>query len=183
MSRATRKSGLCPTHQRQLRLGHVVLAHGSGQPFVLQPDRVRAPAEPPLNVVLSGTGLTIAMKLEGSMNSREHWSARAKRVAAERERATAALLRFPSILADARVIVGSHAFGGPRLLVRMTRISPRKVDSDNLPGRLKGVRDAIAAALGWDDGNDVYEWVCAQRKANQDEPQHAVRIEFGEVER
>ena len=42
--------------------------------------------------------------------------------------------------------------------VRMTRISSRKLDDDNLAGALKAVQDTIAAVLKVDDGSPRVKW-------------------------
>ncbi len=49
--------------------------------------------------------------------------------------------------------------------VRLTRIAPRRLDSDNLAFAFKGVRDGIAAVLGVDDGGGGPVWIYDQRKA------------------
>lgn len=50
--------------------------------------------------------------------------------------------------------------------VRMTRIAPNKMDSDNLHGSLKAVRDTIAEILGRDDADwktGAIQWEVDQR--------------------
>jgi hypothetical protein len=39
-------------------------------------------------------------------------------------------------------------------VVKLTRIGPRKLDSDNLAGSLKHVQDIVAKTLGVDDGDE-----------------------------
>lgn len=94
------------------------------------------------------------LKLTGSLNSREHWAVRAKRV--KRERAETA---------KAWKALAGPVPPGQRWIVTLTRISSRRVDSDNLAGRLKGVRDQVAAQLGIDDGSDSAEWHYEQRRS------------------
>ena len=53
---------------------------------------------------------------------------------------------------------------GKSLVVTLTRIGARKLDSDNLARSMKAVRDGIADALGIDDGSDRIEWKYAQEK-------------------
>jgi len=48
--------------------------------------------------------------------------------------------------------------------VRLTRVSPSRLDDDAVPLALKTVRDAICAILGVDDGSDVVAFAYAQRK-------------------
>lgn len=87
------------------------------------------------------------------LNARERWSARARRVRRER---LAVLAAFP---AHWRKALKQHPNWGMR--VELTRCG-RKLDSDNLQGALKGVRDELAKQLGLDDGSPRFEWVYRQ---------------------
>ena len=58
-------------------------------------------------------------------------------------------------------------------VVTLTRIGPRKLDSDNLAISFKAVRDQLAAWIGVDDGSDLYVWQYAQEKAKE----YGIRIE------
>lgn len=49
------------------------------------------------------------------------------------------------------------------LAVVITRIGPKKMDSDNLAISQKGVRDGVADWLGVDDGHPDIEWRYEQR--------------------
>jgi hypothetical protein len=42
--------------------------------------------------------------------------------------------------------------------ITLTRVGPRTLDSDNLAGAFKFVRDQIADLYGVDDGSPLYEW-------------------------
>lgn len=54
---------------------------------------------------------------------------------------------------------------GAELVVLLTRVAPRELDSDNLQGALKHVRDGVADALGVDDRDERVTWApCDQRK-------------------
>lgn len=76
-------------------------------------------------------------------NLREHHMARARRVKAQR----------------AKVMAKVPTWGGwPLLFVRLTRVAPRRLDSDNLAGALKGHRDAVAARLRVDDASPLVGW-------------------------
>lgn len=96
-------------------------------------------------------------------NQREHWAAKAKRVKLQRtgaafvvhgcraefERAFPDELRLP-------------------LLVRLTRVSQRALDSDNLRGALKAIRDGVADAFGSPtDGPSFASWHYAQATSLQ----------------
>ncbi len=51
------------------------------------------------------------------------------------------------------------------LVVTMTRVAPSSgLDSDNMVGSMKHVRDAIAGVLGIDDKDPRVEWRVNQRK-------------------
>lgn len=112
---------------------------------------------------------TVPIQLRGSLNSREHWAQRAKRVKAERNAVRACAPR-PGVWFDAY-----HAGAGPGWVVTLTRVAPRELDDDNLVGRLKGVRDEVAALIGVDDGDKRVAWRYQQRKG---EPrQYAVEVQ------
>lgn len=49
------------------------------------------------------------------------------------------------------------------VVVLITRVGKRRLDSDNLAISAKYTRDEIARAFGVDDGSDLYEWRYAQR--------------------
>lgn len=76
-------------------------------------------------------------------NLREHWAARSKRVKAQRA-------------AVARKVPAWG--GGPLLFIRLTRVAPRRLDTDNLAGALKGHRDAVASRLRVDDASPLVSW-------------------------
>jgi hypothetical protein len=60
--------------------------------------------------------------------------------------------------------------------VTITRLAPRQLDTDNLAGACKHVRDGVADWLGIDDGDLRVAWVCEQEKAKP--KQHGVRIKM-----
>ncbi len=93
--------------------------------------------------------VVLPIKTVSVMNAREHWSARARRAKVHRETARLMLM----------------AQGKPPVLpvtVTMTRLSARRLDSDNLASACKAARDGIADWLGVDDGDDRVKWVPAQ---------------------
>jgi hypothetical protein len=62
-------------------------------------------------------------------------------------------------------------------VVTLTRIGPRDLDSDNLAGSAKAVRDAVARWLGVDDGPRApVEWRYAQERPAKGAKRYAVRI-------
>lgn len=92
--------------------------------------------------------ITIPMRLESEANRRDHWARKAARVKRQRE------------------IVGMmvNRMDRPPLPVKitLTRIGWRLMDSDNLVGSAKAVRDSIAAVYGVNDASDLYEWIYGQ---------------------
>ncbi len=87
-------------------------------------------------------------------NAKGHWRGKASR--AKHQRGTAALM--------ARVKLGARC-PVPRL-VRITRISPRVLDSDNLASALKHLRDGIADVVCGGDDSDARGcvWLVAQER-------------------
>lgn len=89
----------------------------------------------------------VPVETKSTSNLREHWAARHKRTDAQR-RATMAHMPPWS--------------GGPLMVVRLTRVSPRRLDDDNLRGALKSVRDGVAAKYRFDDASPLVAWEYAQ---------------------
>lgn len=93
---------------------------------------------------------------------REHYAVRAKRVKAERGATLAALLEH----VDARLALDACAYpddSGARITLHRpwARVP---LDSDNLSGAFKGVRDEVASFLGVDDKSDRLHWIYTQSK-------------------
>jgi hypothetical protein len=93
----------------------------------------------------------LPIKLQSVANLRLHWSAKARLAKAHRSRA--------------RVALQADATNPPStpLAVVLTRIAPRRLDSDNLASAFKAVRDGVADWLGVDDGHPDIEWRYEQR--------------------
>lgn len=62
------------------------------------------------------------------------------------------------------------------LVVKMTRVSPRMLDDDNLRGALKSIRDGVADRLRIDDRDPRVKWEYDQRFGAP--KQHMVVLEF-----
>lgn len=92
-------------------------------------------------------------------NKREHHHARARRTKTHRI-AVAMVLRppYPSL----------------PVVVTLTRVAPRLLDTDNLGMALKAVRDQVAICLGVTDGprDERVRWAYDQRQAST----HAVEV-------
>lgn len=96
--------------------------------------------------------LTLPLRVVNWANAREHWRARARRVASERRLTRCYCLALLEHRHDPRP-----------LTVTLTRIAPRSFDSDGLAISFKAVRDEVAALLGRDDGpTSGITWVYAQ---------------------
>lgn len=98
----------------------------------------------------------LPMRLPSAANLREHWAVRVKRVAAQR-----AAVR----LGCAKLWwLGKEAKGTEHYVVTLTRGSQRALDSDNLQGAFKAMRDEVAALLRLDDNSPRVAWVYRQTK-------------------
>lgn len=105
--------------------------------------------------------VTLPLRIQSTMNFREHWAAKAKR--AKLHRTTA----FTVLRAEA-LFKGTT---GP-VTVTITRIAPRLLDDDNAIAGCKNVRDGIADWLGRDDGDPLVSWRYCQEKGKE----YAVRV-------
>ena len=94
-----------------------------------------------------------AMKTESEANRHTHWRDRQRRAKEQRATAYYAL----------RKACGQHTPMG-RYRITLTRIAPRMLDSDNLQGSLKHIRDGVADWLGIDDGSPRLQWDYGQVK-------------------
>lgn len=107
--------------------------------------------------------VTYALEVPSVANIREHW---AKKAARTRRHRTTAWAEMRSI--EVPPLTGS-------VVVTLTRIAPRPLDSDNLASAFKATRDGVADFFKVDDADPRIEWKYAQRKG---EPkQHLVCIE------
>lgn len=93
------------------------------------------------------------MRLVSVANRRECWAVRQRRVRDQREAVRAVLITGPCPT-------------GTRWSVTITRSGPGAgLDTDNLAGAAKAVRDEIAAWLGVDDGpSGPVSWAVEQRR-------------------
>jgi len=102
--------------------------------------------------------IILPIRTESLANKREHWGAKAKRAKSQRG---IAFLMMPKVQVPC--------------VVTLTRIAPRKLDTDNLAISFKHVRDGIADRLGVDDGDGRVTWQYAQE--NGGKMLYAVRVE------
>jgi hypothetical protein len=99
--------------------------------------------------------LVIELPLEtiSELNAREHWRAKANRVKKQRQDA-----HMLCLISGKGFVVPKNA----TLDIMLTRLAPRKLDSDNLASAFKAIRDGIADWLGINDGSDRITWTYAQ---------------------
>ena len=116
--------------------------------------------------------LTVGIHTVSEINHHEHWRYRQKRAEEQHKTVAVALLRMP---VKPRIPTRDAP-----LRVKLIRLAPRKLDSDNLAGAMKHVRDAVAKMLCVDDGNEeLVTWEVAQERMSGGT---AVRIEFSKKE-
>ncbi len=109
--------------------------------------------------------VTFGIQLIGSQNAREHPMVRARRVKTERRAAKLQCLAY---------MVKPKSWP---VLVKLTRVGPRKLDSDNLQGACKAVRDGVSDWLDVDDGDETkVRWEYAQERGD-----YSLRVELLEV--
>jgi hypothetical protein len=94
----------------------------------------------------------LPLRLSTLGNAKGHW--RQKAALAKAHRKTAA-----DVLRSSRATPPAAP-----LLVTITRIAPAALDSDNLVGSAKHVRDGIADWLGIDDRSPLVTWVVEQER-------------------
>ena len=95
--------------------------------------------------------IVLPLRLVSESNMRGHWSKRARRAKEQRS------LTFMALRARVRGIV-------PPIHVTIRRIGARKLDTDNLQGACKAVRDGIADAFGVTDADErIISFVYEQR--------------------
>lgn len=102
------------------------------------------------------------LRLVSEANAHEHWRKRHAR-SARQKHVTLAVLHAQGDAAVFDAVAFAHY---PEIVVTITRLAPRTLDSDNAAGSAKHVRDAVAEWLGRDDGPTCgVEWRVDQRKS------------------
>ncbi len=116
-------------------------------------DALVAEAVPPRpNVQLA---FSMPVKVVSEANLREHWRTRHGRKKKQQE----ALRKAWSVALSESC---QFVLWQTPCVVRLVRVGPRKLDSDNLAGSFKHVQDAIAREIGIDDGDERIKWEYAQ---------------------
>ena len=86
-------------------------------------------------------------------NRRDHWRVRARRAANQKAMIAVNCRHIIKPLPD-----------DASATITLTRLGKRNLDSDNLAGAFKAVRDAIAELLGVNDGSPRLNWLYGQEK-------------------
>jgi hypothetical protein len=116
----------------------------------------------PVSAATNPVSRTLLLRVEvpirtvSEANQREHWALRLQRKHAQ-QIAVATLLD--------NVYANTVAAQDVPLDVHLTRCASRALDSDNLVGSMKHVRDAIAQWIGIDDGDPRVSYQVGQRIA------------------
>lgn len=113
--------------------------------------------------------LILPIKTISEANTRQHYMARHRR--AQAQKGTAYLLTKPARFAPLKKFPAT---------VTLTRVAPRRLDSDNLTSSMKACRDGIALALGIDDGDERVTWNYDQRKGAPGEYAVEIKVTHGD---
>jgi len=93
------------------------------------------------------------VKVVSEANLREHWRTRHGRKKKQQDETVLCWPKLPdSLRFPALVTVKAPC------VVRLLRIGPKRLDSDNLAGSFKHVQDQIARLIGIDDGSPLIKW-------------------------
>jgi hypothetical protein len=114
---------------------------------------------------------TIPIKTVSEANAHTHWRVRQKRAKLQRTVAFAHLMARMDGRARGELL--------RPCVVTLTRVSPRPLDSDNLAGSQKHIRDGVADVLGIDDRDPRVTWDYAQQKGKPREYAVIVNIQEG----
>ena len=117
----------------------------------------------------TGAVLVVPVRLVPESNIREHWTAKARRVKAQREVVAAVLLMLRR--------------WRPTLpcVVRLTRVAPRSFDAhDNLPRCCKACVDQVSDYFGVKDDDKRVRWEYAQERGPT--RTYGLRLEIRSVE-
>jgi hypothetical protein len=111
----------------------------------------------------------LGLRIESVANKREHWSKKAARAKLHRSCAAASL--YGTCIRGWLPVT-------PPVTITLTRVAPRKLDSDNLASGFKATRDGVAQWLRIDDGDERLTWVYAQRRGKPGEYDAECLIEW-----
>jgi len=133
------------------------------------------------------TALTFTLEglrtVSPNVQLRDARRAKIARTRAQRDRAyweTLAAVRRALRAAGALRLDLNDAFICSGFTITLIRIAPRELDSDNLAGSCKFVRDGVAKAIGIDDGSPRLIWQYAQRRDPERANRYAVEVRLEE---
>lgn len=109
---------------------------------------------------------TVPVQVVSEANQSEHWLDKYHRKK-QQQKTTAAAWHAHRALKYVAVVLPC--------VVRLIRVGPKRLDSDNLAGSFKHVQDVIAKKLGVDDGDERIKWEYAQVAVGK--RLYAVRVE------
>lgn len=99
--------------------------------------------------------ISLPIETISEANTRDGWRKKAQRVKNQRfEAKVICRNKYPNF----------KLLREDKLEIKLTRVSIRTMDDDNLCSALKAVRDGIADWLRIDDGSERIKWVYAQEK-------------------
>jgi hypothetical protein len=134
--------------------------------------------------------LPIRLVSEANVSGSNHWRHRQARAKAQRAAVAIGLRQIlaplltwnyvatkrsprradnPGNVKGARMISGRCIPPDATLGIIITRIAPRALDSDNLVGSAKHVRDGIATLLGVNDNSPMISWYVSHKKGGAEE--------------
>lgn len=141
-------------------------AAGGTDTALLDPQTQRARVTPAVMHFL------VPIRTMSEANLREHWGKKARRVKVQRQ---AVAWSWQMQKLGNRIMVAKRV-DETGLVITLTRIAHRKLDTDNLARSFKAVRDEIAHCLVVDDGSDKLDWRYAQRLGKAKE--YAVEVDI-----
>jgi len=130
-----------------------------------------------INETLMITSITIPLKLVSEANCSQHWTKKNKRHKQQKMIVKSYLYSYMPAYHDCLNVMGA------KVIITLTRSSPRQFDSDNLQSSFKWIRDTIAGWLtntdvpGWADNDARITWIYEQKKTTNKEHYITIQIE------
>jgi len=94
---------------------------------------------------------TMPVRVVSEANLREHWRRKYNRKKKQQE---ALLIAWNDTVSR----LPHFWYKSLPCVVRLVRVGPKRLDSDNLAGSMKHVQDAVARQLSIDDGDERIKW-------------------------
>ena len=152
--------------QREQLTGRGVVSVTEGKPAFLpglmgEGEPVKKPRKRPMVAAHWAIEFTVPVQVVSEANRRDHWAVRRKRFQDQAATLFAVWCSSPTPFGVAKP-----------LRITFTRLGPQKLDSDNLAGAFKAMRDEVARRIGLDDGDNGLTWVYEQEASKE----HGVRV-------